>query len=148
MKTKSIILCLLLTLSTSLSFAQQGTGMNKQKGKQHMQQILSSLNLTAEQQEKIDEFQQARQMEFHPQKQEMKKIHEAFRLETQNYPLDEVKLRDLHDQIQTIQQKKAEHKLESILFFAKVLDKEQYQIFITKLHEMKGKRGKWKKQSY
>jgi len=93
------------------------------------------LGLTEEQQQSLEEHRNTHRSQIKEQKEAMKNLHEQLRMEIGKIEINMAKIYSIHEQIKTLNNKEADHRLEGILQLRKILTPKQFQKFDEKFRE-------------
>ncbi|MBU1043201.1 MAG: Spy/CpxP family protein refolding chaperone [Candidatus Omnitrophica bacterium] len=101
--------------------------------------LQEELGLTDEQVQQLDQQRNQHRGEINQSRQKMQELRQEMKTETEKTQIDEAKIRAVHEQMKSVQNKIADQRLEGILQLRKILTPEQFK----KFHESRGKgRGK------
>jgi len=107
-----------------------------------MDQIMSELNLTAEQQEQIKQFHETMRTGGKQAFEKMRTNEKALREELEKYDSDMNKINGLVEELTAQHKDMLEHRVEGILFMKRILTQEQFEKLQQKMQE---KRKEWHK---
>ncbi|MCM8787465.1 MAG: Spy/CpxP family protein refolding chaperone [Candidatus Omnitrophica bacterium] len=101
----------------------------------NMEELINSLNLTQEQKEKMEQLRTQNRQNISDIKKQLKDLRKQLKLELDKDQLDEAKIKDIANQIQELQAKILDLRINNTIQFRKTLTPQQYEIFKEKIKE-------------
>jgi Spy/CpxP family protein refolding chaperone len=125
-------------LALPLAQAQQGPGPEpREHDGSHIQEIFKQLDLTDEQKQQLETAKKQHRTEAASDRRAIRDAREAMRVELMKSQLDMAKIRQIHSQIKSLQDKMEDERLNSILTVRTILTQEQFQKFSSLMHKHK-----------
>lgn len=139
-------LAVALVLSSPAAYAyssggKEGKACTDSQETRH-DKLFKDLNLTADQKKMLDENKAKHREDIKKLFEEMKTDRAAIRQELQKPELDMGKINQINDEMKKVQAQMLDNKLQSVLEVRKILTPEQFQKFMAKIEEHKGRFGK------
>ncbi len=113
-------------------------GDGKGRMEEHMKRVEKQLNLSPEQQKKLEEHRAAHRDEAKKFFGEVKQKREEMRTELEKETIDEAKVKAINEELKALGARLADHRLAGILEVRRILTPEQFK----KFQELAGPRGK------
>jgi Spy/CpxP family protein refolding chaperone len=157
MKIMTLVMLLGVLSPGSFSYAQAKMELSadettmitehREKREEMKQRMQDKLGLTEEQQKRLEENRKANMLLMKRYKIETEKVHEQLRNAIDQQDIDKAEIYSLHQQIQELNKKMGDQKLEGILEVRDILTPEQFKMFQSKVrdkshHEQESRRGK------
>lgn len=148
---KILMLVALISCYGVVSYAQTPADLTKEetqmvemmrKKKDEMKaKMIKDLGLTEEQQQKLEDHRNKHRSQMEANKEVSENLHEQLKAELEKTEVDVAKIYSIHQQIKTLNNEEADHRLEGILEVRKILTAEQFKKFQEKTQGRKGPGG-------
>jgi len=149
-KAKRLVIALAIVFfATSLAYAQVPGGAKQHNDKQR-ESILKELNLTSEQQQKLEENRKAQREDMTKLQQAIKEKHAKLQEELKNPAITRSTVEPLVNEIKSLQAQLIDHRINGIFTVKEILTQEQFvkfnQIMEKQMKDRKGQsRDSWEK---